>query len=318
MQRKTYYKITKLSDPAAEQPPFLVKGILKHTITLMYGEAKIGKSTLAAALAAALADGKQEFLGKTITATGPVSVGVIAGDFGDGDAYAEQFRLVTDADSITIYHVNRPPNRQLWDELRLDVQEAHHNLVIVDNLTAFIPGSLNDDVSVNEFYDFMDGFARRDVAVLVIAHISEKTGEHGKSKYPMGSSAIRARARWLWRVERCRNGLRMTFEGNGDAPHEMIVSEANGVPSFDVLSTTGSDELADRRDRKARERQQKTRDQRSQYRDFVIGECPHLNGAETAAAISARFGGAVSSHQSMLSKGAYGVRRQPGGGWIDS
>jgi len=37
-------------DPYAERPPFLVDGILHHTVTLLYGEAKIGKSTLAAAL----------------------------------------------------------------------------------------------------------------------------------------------------------------------------------------------------------------------------------------------------------------------------
>jgi hypothetical protein len=316
MIQKTFYTIRKLSDPEPERPPFLVEGMVHGSVTLLYGEAKIGKSTLAAALAAAMADGAPEFLGRTVTVPGPKSVGIIAGDFADGAAYVRDLKKVTESDLITVYDVNRPPVRQLWQDLQLDVRQAAHDLVIVDNLTSLIPGSVNDDVAVNQFYDELDGMVRDGAAVILVAHSSEKSGEHGKSPYPMGSSAIRSRARRTWRVERYRGNLRLTFDGNGDAPSEVVVPAANGVPRFDVLQTADAAELDQRRAARQRDRDKKTRAKADQIREFVLAKCQGRTRNEAAEAIVTEgFGGTLSTHQTKLSRGAYGIKQSAKGCW---
>jgi RecA-family ATPase len=192
--------------PYTERPPFLVDGVLHSTMTLLYGEAKIGKSTLAAALTVATANGESDFLGRKITTGKPARVGIIAGDFGDDAAYGDQLRgELSPGAAVSVYGLDRPPGRRVWEGLQLKARENRHNVIIVDNLTSFVNGSLSDDVAVSSFFDQLDVFVRDGMAVLVVAHTSEKPGENGyKSPYPMGSSAIRARARWLWRVQSVR------------------------------------------------------------------------------------------------------------------
>jgi hypothetical protein len=307
MIEKSYYTIRKLSDPEPESPPFIVQGVLHSTITLLYGEAKTGKSTLAAALAVALSDGEPEFLGMTITAGRPMSVGIVTGDCGDGDAYASLLRQVTDTDMITVYDVKRPPTRALWDEIRLDVRSAGHDVVIVDNLTAFNPGTLNDDAGVNALYDELDRIAREGAAILLIAHTSEKYGEHGKSRYPMGSSAIRARARWLWYVEKTKGRmLRNAFEGNHGPPHEIVTTPAIGFPSFAAVESASADELAERREQRRRNRTAERLNHNSEIAAFVAAECAGIsNKSEIARMIAARFGGEAGTHRNRLRQGAY-------------
>jgi hypothetical protein len=311
---RPYYTIIKLSDPPPERPPFLVEGIVHSTVTLLYGEAKSGKSTLAAALAVDLANGAPEFLGRTITGPRPKKIGIIAGDFGDGNEYKRQLCRVTNSDAITIYDIKRPPMRQLWEDLRLDVRQAGHDLVIVDNLTSLIPGSTNDDVAVNQLYDQLDAFVREGAAVLLVAHTSEKYGEHGKSRNPIGHSAIRARARRLWLIEKRASNLKLSFSGNSDSESEIVTTLAKGTPKFDVLDTSGADELTARRAR--RRRTASTRDRSGQIADFVVTECQGTNRNDTADLLAARFGGEASTHRGQLSRGAYdGVKQGASGVW---
>ena len=58
----TMTTVTNKYVPYQERPPFLVAGVLHSTMTLFYGEKGTGKSTLAAMLAAALANGARDFL----------------------------------------------------------------------------------------------------------------------------------------------------------------------------------------------------------------------------------------------------------------
>jgi len=132
---RSYYTIMKLSDPGRQEPPWIVDKVIHATgVTLIYGEAKGGKSTLAAALAATLGNGESAFLGRKVIAPAK-SLGILAGDTGDAGRYHEQLREVSSSDSITLYDVKRPPVRQLWEDIRVDVRTAGHDLLIVDNLT---------------------------------------------------------------------------------------------------------------------------------------------------------------------------------------
>jgi hypothetical protein len=285
---------TREHEPYSESPPFLVEGILHHTVTLIYGEAKSGKSTLAAALAMALSNGEHDFLGRKITLGRPARVGVIAGDFGDDEAYADWLQ---DAD-IAVYGLDRPPERRVWEGLQLDARQRHLDVVIVDNLTSFVNGSLNDDVAVNQVYDQLDRFVRDGIAVLLVAHKSEKFTEHGKAKHPLGSSAISARARWLWHVEPMADTLRLTFSGNGSAPHEVTVTPATGEASFRVLSTADSDELTSRR----RNRSKARLDRDANIAAYWRANCQGMTQREAAEKIAAEFGGSPATHQSKISR----------------
>ena len=305
----TTHHITRADyNPYAERPPFLVDGILHHTMTLLYGEAKSGKSTLAAALAAAMANGEPDFLGRKTTTGKPASVGIIAGDFGDDAAYGSQLRgVLNDGAAVRVYGLDRPPGRRVWEGLQLKARENRHSLIIVDNLTSFVNGSLSDDVAVNALYDQLDVFIRDGVAVLVVAHTSEKPGEHGyKSPYPMGSSAIRARARWLWRVQPAKGDvIRLSFSGNYDAPHDIIVAAPRGVPRFDVVSTADADELAQRRAERQRNRDRATLDANAKDARLVVDHCQGMTKADTARWLEANgsSGKQASTYAKELSAG---------------
>jgi hypothetical protein len=292
-----------------------VDGILHSTMTLLYGEAKAGKSTLAAAMVAAMVNGEHDFLGKVIEPK-RYSAGIIAADFGDDQAYGAQLcRVLRDEAVVPVYALDRPPDRRVWEGLQLAARQERHDLIVVDNLTAFVGGSLNDDIPVNKLYDELDRFVRDGTAVLLVAHSSEKSGERGKSPFPIGSSAIRARARWTWRAERRAADTRLTFSGNYAAEHEITVSLANGMPRFDVIASAGADVLADRRAKRTRQRSEARTKTADAIREYVLIECQQMNGKQTAEAIAAKFGGSVSSYQSQLSRKSLGVKAIDGGGW---
>jgi AAA domain len=131
-----------------------------------------------------------------------------------------------------------------------------HNsaLVVIDNLSAFVPGTLNDDFAIKQFYDRTDALARDGAAVLIVAHTSDKTSEHGPSRIPMGSSLIRFGPRWWCYAHRARGRLLLDFDGNDGRPWELAVTAPDGSPHFDVLGEVTADELAERSERRRRER----------------------------------------------------------------
>jgi hypothetical protein len=283
-------RVTNQFEPYQERPPFLIDGILHNTMTLLYGEAKNGKSTLAAALAASLVNGEPQFLNRKIEPK-DYSVGIVAADFGDDQAYADQLRQVlNDGTMVPVYALDRPPDRRVWEGLQLASRDARHDLVVVDNLTTLVDGSLNDDISVNRIYDELDRFVRDGTAVLLVAHASEKFGERGKSPYPIGSSAIRARARWLWRTERLAEVTRLTFSGNYAGSHEIITTLAEGVPRFGVLGSTGTDALADRKAARKRARSKATLDRNKREAEWWRANCQGMTQRAAAEKMSEHFG----------------------------
>jgi hypothetical protein len=246
--------------------------------------------------------------GQSIAAAGRQSVGVIAGDFGDDEAYGDQLRSVLDDGVLVrVYGLDRPPVPRTWEGLQLAARQAGHSLIILDNMTSFVNGSLSDDIAVNRFYDEMDKFVRDSRAVLVIAHSSEKSGEHGKSKLPMGSSVIRARARWTCFIESHYGNTRLTFSGNYGAPHQMTISPPNGAASFSVISAIGPEKFAAEKRAKSRARGAATEAKRQAIGDFVMESCQGCTNAAAAERIAAEFDGTVGTHKSLLSRGAYGV-----------
>lgn len=300
------------SEPWVEaRPPFLVEGLVHGSVSLLYGMTNAGKSTLAGSLAIGVAAPDASWHGQAITRHGHVLV--VAGDPDGEREWTHRLRQGHQADnSISLYAPNRPAIPQTWEEVRLIARQTSSVLVVLDNLSAFVPGSLNNDDDIKKLYDRIDGIARDGAAVLLLAHTSEKSGEYGPSRLPMGSSFIRFGPRWWIYVHRQRGVLLLDMEGNDGQPWQMTLTEPDGTPYFKKLGQVQADELAKRR----RERTDRTKTKANSYQAFVLTECQHLNGLETAKAIFAKFGGKVATHQTQLSRRGYGVRRTANGqGW---
>ena len=304
--------ITSDYDLSEEPPPFLVDGIIHESMTLLYGQTCSGKSTIAAALAVALANGATHFLGRKIANDGQrMTVGIVAGDPCGAREYTR--RLVeTKAIGTGRIYVNephRPTRQETWEEVRETAEQHGWQFVIVDNLSSFVPGSLNDDVSVKMFYQQIDAFPRNGIPVLVVAHTSDKWSDRGPSRIPMGSSLIRFGPRWWCNAYRSGGYLQLEYDGNEGTPHRITVNEPNGVPSFDVVRTADSTEMRGQR------RNVETMAKRAEFREYVLAECQSLNGQQTAERLAERLGGSVSTHKTLLSRGGYGVRRE-NGRWV--
>jgi hypothetical protein len=93
---------------------------------------------------------------------------------------------------------------------------------------------------------------------LILAHTSDKWTEHGPSRIPMGSSLIRFGPRWWCNAYRSGGRLHLEFGGNEGTPHNINVTEPNGKPAFDVIETSGADEVSARRGRRSQERKEAT------------------------------------------------------------
>lgn len=287
------------------RPPFLVDGIVASTLTLLYGAPKTGKSTIAAALSVAIANGTP-FLNQPVNASGKVAI--ITGDPGDDDYYASMFYGKVPSGTVRPYAFSRPPMQETWAKVCYEIQREQVTLVIIDNLVAFVPGDVNDHRPVRIFHDTaIDPLVRAGIAVVLIHHTSEKRGEHGVSKTPMGNTAISAAARWKVRVETpdVAGPTKLVLEGNYGPTHELIVTRPDGTANFEVIDAVEAGELA----RWKMERNAGTVARRAEYREYVLAECQGLNQTKTAEKLAEKYGGTKGTHTVMLSKGAYGVHR---------
>ena len=170
-------------DTTLEDVPegFLIDGVLHRSLTLIYGQTNVGKSTIAASIAVALATGKNEWLGRSVSPAAHGPVVIVCGDPDSCYEYQERLYKVRDEFTDKSQHVEfvapfRPVSPEGWEQVRSVVTETRAKVVIVDNLSAFIGGTLSDDALIKQFYIEMDRFTRLGIAVLVLAYVSEKKG----------------------------------------------------------------------------------------------------------------------------------------------
>lgn len=240
---------------------FLVDGVLHRSMTLIHGQTTAGKSMLAMSLAVAVASGAADWNGRALSASGPVTY--VGGD--PGVIYEAYDRLNRVRDSvgdgeIRVIAPERPTRREAWEEI------ADHSggsrLLILDNLTQFVPGSLNDDSAVRAVMEELTALTRNDMAVCVLAHTSDKRGENGYAPdKPAGSFSIRSIPRWFVSLDRKEGShVLAKLAGNDAKPWEMTLSEPSDRPVFNVLEVTTADQVARRKRRRAKERLDKNAD----------------------------------------------------------
>jgi hypothetical protein len=247
IQRDGFTSILVDDEPLEDDKPrFLIDGLVARSLTLLYGQPKHGKSTLAMAIAIAVANGSPEFLGRKVNLDGPVKVGIIAGDPEDDIEYAKALRGNVPSGSVMTYCPQRPPQPEHWASVISEMKLWGVKLVIIDNLQAFCR-DVNDSRLVAPMLDRCDQLTRAGIAVILVHHTSEKSTEHGPRTTPMGHTAISSAARWKVRAYLPDNGhLIVTCEGNYGGKHELRLSRPNGRPNFDVISTADTGELTDR------------------------------------------------------------------------
>ena len=185
--------------------------------------------------------GRPRWAGRIERRRGPPVV-IVCGDPDSLLEYKERLYEVRDDLSdgiIRLVAPYRPTQPEGWEEIRAAVTAVRAKLVIIDNLSQFVPGSLSDDDMIKLFYQETDKFARQGAAVLVLAHVSEKKDMGGHAqRLPQGSSLIRFGPRWwalVWRDPGKK--VRMEFDGNRGGKWWLDVTEPNGIPRFDVGDT---------------------------------------------------------------------------------
>lgn len=233
---------------------FLVDGIVHRSMTLIHGQTTAGKSMLAMSLAVAVASGATDWNGQALTGCGPVAY--VGGDPGvKYEAYDRLKRVENDLGDgeIRIIVPERPTRRQAWEEIA--DHSAGCRLLILDNLTQFVPGSLNDDMAVRAVMEELTALTRDGMAVLVLAHTSDKRNEHGYAPdKPAGSFSIRSIPRWFVSLDRKEGShVQAKLAGNDARPWEMSITEPIDRPVFDILDITDADQVASRRRRRAKD-----------------------------------------------------------------
>jgi AAA domain len=212
----------------------LVEGWLHRSTTLLFGQTITGKSSLAQWLALPVASGRDQD-GLHANSAGPVAF-VLGDDDGMLETY-ERLDLVRDRIGDGRIRLITPPvttNPKVWEAVRREVEGCR--LVVIDNLTNFVPGSLNNDEGVSLFYDEVKPISRAGTSVLVLAHASDKRDMNGNStNLPAGSFVIRSYPRLFLHAYQSHGRLMVARAGNRVKRTTVELTLPTDRPVFTIL-----------------------------------------------------------------------------------
>lgn len=287
---------------AEQVEPWLIEGIISSGSTLLYGQAKVGKSFLVSALIASLMSG-EDYLGKPVPKDRDFSVALCWCDDGDRATYARQIReVLPEGSGAKVGFYTMPAmSPDHWEDLFHQVTERRHSLVVIDNLTQSLDGSINDQEAVARYFHGVRKFTRAGIPVVIVGHSSDKVGQNGYAPdKPMGSSAIRGSVRWLCYVKRARKGnVTLTFSGNHAEPHKIVVKHGVGA-RFDVIDSMDSDRVEAEAENRKQQRDGSTLDKNRRMAEFIVANCQGMSGRQVAEKLSAEFGGSSETHRKSL------------------
>ena len=280
------------------RPSFRVPGLIHGTLTGLVGEPAAGKSALAVCLiASGLASGGT-FLGRS-WAERPDRVVLCTTDAGGLAEYANRLNELGVSDMATadrLHLVEDPPTATAgWAAIRQRTGLTSRSLVIIDNLTGFMP-DINSTKDAHAFFGAIRAaLIQHGVGVVVVAHKSEKFGERGKARTPMGTTAISAYLRHAVFVDRATEGVRLTTWGNECPAPEVLhlVRKGSSAAAYEVVA----EELASAT---AARRRAETMDERAAIADWVVGHCQGKNKTATAKEIANHFGGTEGTYLKRL------------------
>jgi len=284
----SYSEALKMAD---EGETWLVDNIIGSSTTLIYGEAKSGKSFLVSALIKSLATGA-DFLNKPVPQDRAFSVAVCWTDDRGAQEYSERIRTVMpdeETPNVRFYHVPIMRTPEMWRALYERVMSGGHNFVVIDNLAQTLNGSVNDDAVVRQFFDGTRMFVRAGIPVVVVAHSSDKAGLNGyKPETPMGSAYITQAVRWRVFARRSRKGnITLKFMGNHAEPYEMTLHQGAGA-RFDMIDVKSPEALKANAEGAARNRDKARLDENLGVARWVVENCQGMTQRQAAEKLSAK------------------------------
>ena len=208
---------------------WLIPGLLCNSITLLSGEAKMGKTLFAANLARSLIN-QTEILGKQ-PRQGEYRIAWMGFDLEWRQEFVDYFDDIRPniwfADSANYKNMNG------WQELAKQCYMNSINLLVVDYLCGLAPGlDLNYSHFVDEaFYPLLEFFNATKIPILLLHH-ANKTG----SGRAANSVLIEAKARLIGRISGQQNKKARTIEfiGNQIETHKMsVVIKPEGIDFAD-------------------------------------------------------------------------------------
>jgi AAA domain len=177
------------ADIAESEPDFLIDGLLHAATNTVSGKPTVGKTRLAAAMAAAIAKEDAEFCGSEIIETGRVMV--ISTDAGETRRWGLRMREHGVPDGRVGIAKFNPLDWRLYEG-----QARFARLLILDNLTGCLgDAKIGDDDAARRLCTPLAEIAENGTTVLMIAH-SAKNFEAQSGRYtptgPMGSTVYQA------------------------------------------------------------------------------------------------------------------------------
>lgn len=204
---------------------WLIPGLLCNSITLLSGEAKMGKTLFAGNLARALIN-QTEILGR-IPKQGKYRIAWMGFDLEWQQEFSNNFDDIRG--NVWFADTTNYKNSGGWRELAKVCYMQEINLLVVDYLCGLAPGvDLNYSHFVDEaFYPLLEFFNATNIPILLLHH-ANKTG----SGRAANSVLIEAKARLIGRISGQQNKKNKTIEfiGNQIETHKLsVVIKPEGV-----------------------------------------------------------------------------------------
>lgn len=242
---------------AKTQDTWLIEEVISATTTLLYGEAKCGKSFLVSALIHSLTTG-EDFLGAEVPQDREFSVAVCwTDDAGSTEYHSRISTLGVKPEELTrFYRLPIMGSSAQWEQLYQLVTERGHNVVVIDSMTQVLDGSFNQDEVIRRFFDGVRRFTHSGIPVIIVAHSSDKVNQAGKkSETVLGSSTITQNVRWRIFAKRSRKGnVTLKFMGNHAESREITTHHGTGA-RFEVIGEQSAHQLATNEDAIDKQRQ---------------------------------------------------------------
>lgn len=225
------------ADLADRTPDFLIDGFVHAATNTISGKPTVGKTRLAAGIAAAVAKGDRTFCGARVNDHGRVLV--ITTDPGEAERWG--LRMLEHGVSPGMVVIARY-NPDHWDQYR--AAAAHCRLLIFDNVLGSLgTGSVNDDDAARGLTLPLATIADAGTSVILVAH-SAKNSEAMSSRYTptgsMGSTVYSAWERMNLHVHDVTepNTRAVTIRSNDHADRNVVLSANWGRSSaeWDLLS----------------------------------------------------------------------------------
>lgn len=204
---------------------WLIPGLLCNSITLLSGEAKMGKTLFAGNLVRALIN-QTEILGR-IPKQGEYRIAWMGFDLEWQQEFSNNFDDIRG--NVWFADTTNYKNSDGWRELAKVCYMQEINLLVVDYLCGLAPGiDLNYSHFVDEaFYPLLEFFNATNIPILLLHH-ANKTG----SGRAANSVLIEAKARLIGRISGQQNKKNKTIEfiGNQIETHKLsVVIKPEGV-----------------------------------------------------------------------------------------